>query len=139
MLNRLSVVTFVLAAVLSFGMAAADVVVRVEVVGEKPVAGEPVTQETLMTLETLPDASGAFLARTTLGKQVIEIKGTVKPTNQDRRRVSLKFSDRGELSLQQISANAELIADQPKTVGGLKGPKEEEREIILTLVTAPGN
>jgi hypothetical protein len=136
------------ATILTGAVASADVIVRVQVMeGQDPaepttqpaaVAGNPQEAKTVSTVETLTDAAGRFLARTSVGSQVIELKGSITPlVGSDRNRVRVTFSNRSDLDRQEINTNVELPLNQPRTIGGLHTSAGQSRSIVLTIANEP--
>jgi hypothetical protein len=123
-------------AALMSGVAWADVVVRVEIVEGKPEAAEAKkvpAGETTLTVETLADAGGNFRTRTRVGKRTIELKGTVKQSDGDRRRIQVDFSDSEDGLGQQVTTTLLMKTNEPRVVSKLEGDSSQ-RAILLTIV-----
>jgi hypothetical protein len=142
-MTRLGATIVVLAMSLAGGVASADVILRVQVLEEK--AGDPAARapadapadppkvDAILTMETLAPVGGSFLARTSVGKQKIELKGKVKQNNaNDPYRVSVNFSDAAEGTGQQVATTVELRLDQPHVIA-----KSGGRSIVLTICNEP--
>ena len=123
MVHRLHAV-IVLASNLIVGIARAEVIVRVQVLEENNATS---------TVETLADASGRFLARMSLGHQIIELNGNIKTLDEDRRRVQVSYLDDAQGSTRRVSTNIELPNDQPRVIGKLLGGTGQW-SIVLTIV-----
>ena len=112
----------------------ADVVVRVQVFHEAADA-DPLAVpqgEASMTLETQATAGGRFLSRSRLGKQTIELKGSIKRDGDDGTdRVSVTFSEQAPGEQRQLGTSLMLKPDQPHVVG-----KSGERKVVLTILKA---
>jgi hypothetical protein len=144
MVMRLHAVVF-LATILAGGIASADVIVRVEMKDEKAeapdkapakapaAANNPPRADADIRIETLADARGKFLARTRVGKQVIELKGSLKQNGKDGYRAAVSFSDQTDGRGQhQVSTNVELPLDKPHLIGKMLGDTVN-RSILLTI------
>lgn len=143
--------TFItLVTLLLCGNVLAEVTIRVQVLDDRTPAPQNPSADALaqpqgdpvVTIETLADAGGNFLARTTLGKQVIELKGSVTPLQSDRSRVRVNFSNQagdptGGVGTQAISTNIELSPGKPHVLTRLHGPSGGQRQIVLTIVSDP--
>lgn len=124
------------------GLALGEVVIRVQVFEE---AGQmPATQpaggqkEAVLTVETLANGGGAFMAKTSLGKETIQVKGTINAMENGRHRVKVSFSDQvgrspGMVNTQEVSSSIEVSLDKPQVIGGLRGPHAGVRTVVLTV------
>ena len=130
----------VLFAILTCGVASADVVVRVQVV-EGPVRAEdaaaaddgPGQAETLLSIETLARPGGAFRSRTEVGGRIVELKGSLKPGGERSYTVAVAFSSKGPDGGQEVTTNLLVTIGKPVVLAKLVGAGRE-RSALLTIV-----
>ena len=126
-----------LVVVLAFAVSSshADVTVRLEVKDSGQKAGDAAVP--VMSVETVAGSKGNFAATTKLGKQTIELKGSLKKSDDGKYLVKVTFSDRAEGSTQMVSTNIIVPLSKPQEIGGLAGAGAE-RKVVLILEGEPG-
>jgi len=92
----------------------------------------------LLSTQTLARPREPFLTCTTVGEQVIQLKGELHGrSDTGRYLVSLDYSYRSSTSNEQITSSIMLKPGEPVTIGGLLNPGQASRLIVLTLSDQP--